>query len=442
MKINFRETIKQQSDEELEIISRDYVFYSEEERLLALNELESRTGLTEKLLAEKEDIEDSKKQEEEAAVEIPSHEVELADLLPQKGYLFTPVLIYVNVFVFILMVLSGVNAFTPDLESLAQWGGNIRHLTINGQVWRLLTCTFLHSGIIHLALNMGALLYAGSLLEKTIGKNKFIFAYLASGIVASTSSLMIHENVVSVGASGAVFGVYGVLLALFIYKGYDFPNISVSKMLAVVSVFVIHNISVGFRESGIDNAAHIGGLIAGIIVGFFYSIVAKGKIRPNLTYKILTSAFLIFSISVMVTVPDKIREYNRAISMFLVNEQRALWMYNDDTSLWLFFECGAHIIPNSQLMDYRNRLEVECVDIWRNNIMLLEETRNKGFNEEITKFIGMLIDYSILRRRTCELMRELLRTNSSEVREDLKNMYIQIENKLAQLENKVEKIRN
>jgi len=288
MKENFKETIMQRTDRELEIIIKDYAFYSDDERLIALNELEFRNGSTAEISATKKDIEYSKEMEEEA--EKPTHSIKFKDLIPHKGYLFTPLLILANILVFVSMVLLGMDVFTPSIEFLVQWGGNIRFLTMNGELWRLLTCTFVHFGIIHLVFNMLALLYVGSLLEKTIGKSKFIFAYLICGIIASISSLIVHENLVSVGASGAIFGIFGVLLSLLIFKKHVFPNISALRLFLYVFVFVLYNVLTGFGKSGIDNAAHVGGLFTGITIGIFYSVIIKRKVIgsvPSFTYKIV-----------------------------------------------------------------------------------------------------------------------------------------------------------
>jgi rhomboid protease GluP len=278
MKHSFQETVKKKTDKELEIISKDYVFYSEDERLIALNELISRNKQDEELVKAKKKIEKSKEFDKENS--IPVYKISLKDLIPQKNYLFTPLLIYSNCLVFILMVF-GANTFNPKIDTLVQWGGNVRILTLNGQIWRLFTSLFLHAGILHLVFNMFTLLYIGSLLEKLINKNKFILAYLISGIVASVTSLIFNDKVVSVGASGAIFGIVGVLLMLLIFNKSMFSNISVQKLIIIVSFFVLYNIFGGFNKQGIDIAAHIGGLFSGIIIGVIYCLIIRKKIIVN-----------------------------------------------------------------------------------------------------------------------------------------------------------------
>ena len=420
MKLNFQEIVKQKTDKELEIIAKDIVFYSEEERLIAFNELESRNSLTEELLISKKDIEFSREIE---GLEETTYKIKFKDLFPQKNYLITPILIYANVFVFALMVLFGINVFMPSTDILVQWGGNIRYLTINGQLWRLFTSIFLHSGILHLAFNMYALLYVGSILEKAIGRNKFIFAYLISGIAASISSLMIYENIVSVGASGAIFGLFGVLLPLLVSKekGYEFPDIPVKNLALNTSAFVLYNIIIGFGKSGIDNAAHIGGLFTGAIIGILYSMMAKEKIRPMLAYIILLLTIGIFSTLVITNVSDKFGELNKVFEEFSVNEEKALWMYRENIDS----------IPDSL---YEYKLTKEGIDIWDENIALFEKIKNNGYDEPVVKLIDMFIDYSTLRKKSCELMIESLENNSPEILQKLEEINIHIGDKLMEIE--------
>ncbi len=416
MKDNFEEIIKQSTDKDLERISTDYIFYSEAERELALNELERRNALTEELHEHKKQIEDFKKMEEEGIM--PQHRITLKDLIPQKGYLFTPLLIYFNIFVFLLMVLSGMNLFEPQIDTLVQWGGNVRFLTKNGQVWRLLTSIFLHAGILHLVFNMYALLYVGSILERVIGKNKFILAYLISGITASVASLMMHENIVSIGASGSIFGLYGVLLALLIFKEFRVSDISVKSLLLSILFFVFYNIIYGFGKSGIDNAAHIGGLFSGFIIGIFYCFIAKEKMKPLFAYISLIIIWGSFSVFSVLNISDKIGDYDRAIKEFSINEQKALWMYHENLT-----------VPPS-----KERLSKEGVDLWAKNIMLLKTIKENDYDEQIAKQIDLLIDYSILRKQSCELMIKSLEKESFEMKQQMTDIHMHIENKLSELE--------
>ena len=159
---------------------------------------------------------------------------------PTEGYFVTPILININILIFIVMILSGVHFLLPENQSLLEWGANFRPLTLAGQWWRLFSAIFLHIGILHLLLNMYALLYIGLLLEPYLGKTRFIAAYFISGIAASVTSLWWHDLIISAGASGAIFGMYGVFLALLTTNLLDK---SVKKaLLASIAVFVGYNI--------------------------------------------------------------------------------------------------------------------------------------------------------------------------------------------------------
>ena len=184
----------------------------------------------------------------------------------------------INVIVFILMAIDGAEIFsvTNGLVHI-KWGSNVTALTLSGDWWRLITSTFLHFGIIHLAMNMYALYTAGVYLEPMLGKTKYVTAYLCTGIIAGIVSLWWHkEGVNGAGASGAIFGLYGVFLALLFTN--LIPKQVRSALLQSIGIFVVFNIVYGMR-SGIDNAAHIGGLLSGILIGFIFYLKLSGKIN-------------------------------------------------------------------------------------------------------------------------------------------------------------------
>jgi rhomboid protease GluP len=201
---------------------------------------------------------------------------------PVEGYYITPILLNLNLAIFVAMVLSGVHFFLPETESLVNWGANFKPVTLAGQWWRLLTCCFIHIGILHLLLNMYALLYIGLILEPYLGKTRFLAAYLLSGVAASMTSLWWHDLTVSAGASGAIFGMYGVFLAMLTTNLLDK---SVKKaLLTSIAVFISYNLMNGFKpNSGIDNAAHIGGLLSGLLIGYAFVPALKKHENTNST---------------------------------------------------------------------------------------------------------------------------------------------------------------
>lgn len=199
-------------------------------------------------------------------------------LKPKKGYFITPILIYLNVGIFLLMAVMGLGFISFKGSDLLNWGANFRPLTTNGQWWRLLTGTFLHGGLMHLLANMYGLLFVGIFLEPLLGKTRYTLIYLTTGILASAASIWWYDETVSVGASGAIFGLYGIFLALLLTKVYE--KGFARSFLIGTSVFIGFNLLMGLT-GGIDNAAHIGGLLSGFIIGIILSPTLKRKVKTK-----------------------------------------------------------------------------------------------------------------------------------------------------------------
>jgi len=179
----------------------------------------------------------------------------------------TPTLIGLNVAVWLLNVVSGLSPISPKAVELLVWGGNHLPLTLE-QPWRLVTATLLHGGIIHLAFNMWALWNTGRLAERFYGNAQLALIYAVSGLAGSIASLFFAARVsVSVGASGAIFGVVGCLLAAIYTKAHRMPAGVVTAMRSSMLLFVGYSLFMGFVAGFIDNAAHVGGLIGGFAMG-------------------------------------------------------------------------------------------------------------------------------------------------------------------------------
>jgi rhomboid protease GluP len=190
----------------------------------------------------------------------------------------TVVLIAVNVAVFLAMVASGVNFVNPKGWDIVRWGGNFTPLTRSGEWWRLVTAMFVHFGVVHLSFNMYALLQVGTYLEPVLGRSRYLLAYFGTGIVASLVSLWFHpDNSVGAGASGAIFGLFGLLLALVTTD--LFPKEYAKAMRSNILTLVAINLFLGW-QLGLDNAAHIGGLATGLAFGYIYYSAAL-RDRPH-----------------------------------------------------------------------------------------------------------------------------------------------------------------
>jgi rhomboid protease GluP len=186
----------------------------------------------------------------------------------------------INVAVFIAMVLAlGPSMLNnPTGQDLVNWGANYGWYTLSGQWWRLLTCIFIHGSLLHIAFNMWCLWDLGRLAESVYGHWTFATVYLICGLAASLASVMWHApiSVPSVGASGAIFGIAGALIASFYLGEFSVPRAAVSGMLRSVVAFVGYNLFFGAVIGSIDNAAHVGGLLMGLLLGALIAKLAPG----------------------------------------------------------------------------------------------------------------------------------------------------------------------
>lgn len=190
----------------------------------------------------------------------------------------TQVFFGINVAVFIGMALAGISIMEPSSQELVHWGANAGPLTLAGDWWRLLTCLFVHGGIVHIAFNMWCLWSLGGLCESLYGHWTFGAVYLISGLGASLASVVWRPGGVSVGASGAIFGLAGALIAAYYLGEFSMPRSAVMGSLRSVVAFVGYNLVFGAMIGPIDNAAHVGGLVTGLVLG---ALIAKGAPDPN-----------------------------------------------------------------------------------------------------------------------------------------------------------------
>ena len=197
----------------------------------------------------------------------PMHREKYGALIPSRSYIVTPVIVYINVLVFIAMAIAGISPLHPTAQSLFLWGGNFRSAVTHGEWWRLFTYMFLHGGALHLLMNTFALLYIGMFLEPLLGRFRFISAYVLTGVCAGLLSITVHDSSIGVGASGAIFGMYGVFLAMLTTS--HIQKTMRKTMRRSILFFVVYNLMYGL-QGNTDNAAHIGGLVSGLIIGFIY----------------------------------------------------------------------------------------------------------------------------------------------------------------------------
>lgn len=181
------------------------------------------------------------------------------------------VIVALNVAVFAIMVAMGAGLLSPPIDKLLEFGANYGPRTLGGEPWRLVTSMFVHIGVIHLAFNMWALWAAGNLLERLVGNVGFAILYLTAGIAGSVASMLWNPAIVSAGASGAVFGVFGGLIGYILLRRDTIPLTVLNEIRNSAVSVVLYNVVFGAMVQGIDNAAHLGGLAAGFLAGLVMS---------------------------------------------------------------------------------------------------------------------------------------------------------------------------
>jgi len=196
----------------------------------------------------------------------------------------TNLIVAANVVVF--LVLAGVfGAGWIDVTSMLpyiRYGANNGAATTDGEWWRLLTSQFLHYGIIHLLLNMWALLQVGHLVERLLGRLLYALVYFGSGIAGGCLTLLWHgDKVWSAGASGAIFGVYAALLGCMLREKQSLPRSVFRPILNSTLTFAGYNLLFGFIHPGIDNSAHIGGFVGGLALGWLTALPVDRAARAG-----------------------------------------------------------------------------------------------------------------------------------------------------------------
>jgi len=203
----------------------------------------------------------------------------------------TKVILGANAMLFVAMVIYATiqaGTFSMDFtgQQVVHFGANFGPYTLSGQWWRLVTYMFLHSGLMHIAFNMWCLWDLGALCESLYGRSTFAAIYLITGISGGLASVGWHPMIPSVGASGAIFGLVGALIASLYLGEFSLPSDVIRANMKSLLFFAGFNILLGVSPIGdlfgihVDNACHVGGLVSGLILGAMIALFAPGHDQP------------------------------------------------------------------------------------------------------------------------------------------------------------------
>ncbi|MES2486668.1 MAG: rhomboid family intramembrane serine protease [Bacteroidota bacterium] len=343
-----------------------------------------------------------------------------AFFIPVKNFFITPLIIDINILVYIIMICTGINFFEPDAQSMLAWGANYKPLTLDGQIWRLFTSCFLHFGILHLLLNMYALAYIGMLLEPLMGKSRYLSAYLFSGIIASAVSLWHNDFVVSAGASGAIFGMYGVFLAMM--AGNIVHKSLQKELFANIGFFVVLNLVIGFSQTGIDNSAHIGGLVSGFVIGLIMVPGLKNKKSTRLYWGgIAISATLCAALAFGAYnfSYNDLAKYDSLINTFSQNEHKAVELYKVD--------------ENTTEAEVKIILETNIIPVWAENVKIADSLQALNVPETVDKQRKLIKEYSGYKLEYFKLLHKKVNENTEAYDQRIEKIGNNIEQSLNEL---------
>jgi rhomboid protease GluP len=322
----------------------------------------------------------------------------------------TPTIIVVNVAVFVAMawVFHSVTGFIP--LQLAAWGGNSGALDVQGQWWRLLSYQFLHANIVHLGLNMWVMWSVGRLTERLYGSFALLFIYLSSGALAGLASIVWNPDIVSVGASGSIFGVFGALLALLFLSQDEVP-MPVLRYWLPITLFVAFNLVSGFREPGIDNAAHVGGLFAGVSIGAIMVRPLDSKksfpVRKTLLATLFAGACAILPLWYMGTLvyrPSSLAQFADTHRWYIDQEMPNLQLWQS-----LALQADSGTISND---DLGKRFEKDILPFWvQADARLRKELKSPG--SQSNPFLAPIADFARLRLAWAKAIIEATRNPQS-----------------------------
>ncbi|MEO6730219.1 MAG: rhomboid family intramembrane serine protease [Ferruginibacter sp.] len=353
-----------------------------------------------------------------AAEEEEATEVDRAMNLTGSNLYVTYAIMAINVLVFVLMAINGAGIFEANGYVHIKWGSNFSPLTLSGDWWRLITSTFIHFGIIHLAMNMYCLYTVGVYLEPMLGKARYITAYLCTGLLASLISLWWHTDTVnSAGASGAVFGLYGLFFALLVSN--LIPKAVRMALLKSIGIFIVFNLAYGMK-SGVDNAAHVGGLVSGFIIGLGYLFAIK-KEKEQQKVQWVLPLVIVISIAATFTYLEQNKLAPKERAEMLHALEAAAYEDNDRfvgklTKFDELNQLADSAVNDNSISNEEQLKRIDEIGLPKmaEATVVINSTKKMNISPTSHKKAGLLLEYIELRKAEMELMRQLIETKEEE----------------------------
>jgi rhomboid protease GluP len=290
---------------------------------------------------------------------------------PSKDYFATPILVQLNVLYYILTTAVLHFSFRPsgsNNTALDSWssiyhhlGVNNRYLTLSGGYWRLISSQFVHFSLGHVFFNMYALIYIGLMVENKTGSMRFMVIYLLAGITGGAISILFHPAGNIAGASGAIMGMFGCFFALLING--DFEK-NARKALLISTLLVVTIILISGLQRGIDNSAHVVGLISGFVFTWVFQwSIAKPHLKPVWSYAIVVLLATTITGAILALTPNyQLEKFNELSYSYHRNEFQAwrIYYYNN-------------YFPNGTKEEKLRRITHYGISNWQKNVAISKE---------------------------------------------------------------------
>ncbi|WP_316746973.1 rhomboid family intramembrane serine protease [Pedobacter gandavensis] len=296
--------------------------------------------------------------------------------VPRKGYVVTPILLILNILYYFLMLglllshyeqgrAAGLERY--ELKGVAKdvlmnLGANSRDQVLAGQVWRLISYQFIHLTFSHLFFNLYALIYIGLMVENKLGSLKTLAVYLLSGLCGGLISVVPYKFIFTIGASGAIMGLFGAFLALLISNAFE-KNAKKALLIStiLVAVYMLGN---GLFSKNVDNAAHFGGILAGFVLTYLLYNHNFFKQSVQLYQRAALAFLLVFGLGFGVlwfSPRYQVKQYQELREQFMVNENLFKQVYNMTWGM-----------PKEQKLQL---IKNNAVDAWAKNLKIVAEMK-------------------------------------------------------------------
>lgn len=320
----------------------------------------------------------------------------------------TPIIVGVNVLAFAAMaaLFRTLTGFSPI--QLVISGGNSASLDLSGQWWRLLSYQFLHANVFHIAINMWVFWNVGRLTERLYGSANLLFLYLASGVLAGLASIVWNPDLVSVGASGSIFGILGAFLA-FLSRFQNETPTSILRYWFPALVFTGYNLFAAASQPGIDNAAHVGGVVAGFLLGL---ILARDIGEPRRLAALQIVAAILFACACALAPLLYLNAFDRRPSMVEAFGQSHRWYIESESKNLLLWQSLAVQIASGTISaeDAAKSFEQNIVPFWQNaNFRLQREVARPDHNQ--SPFVPLAAKFVHIRLQWAQALVSALRYN-------------------------------